>query len=117
MIGGRWFGRPAGAPPAVEPIPDHVPRQWAGAQSILPCLAQSRLQSSWAGAEAQTLDGMPFIGATDSGGLYLATGFSNHGFQISPAIGPQPMLTPFHPARAGDANVSWSHFENETLEL
>ena len=54
-------------------------------------------------------DALPFIGPTPLEGLYVAVGFSNHGFQISPAVGmlvandilkgPEPMLASFRPDR------------------
>jgi sarcosine oxidase subunit beta len=109
MVGGRWFARPVGREPRVEPIDAHVARQWSSAVGILPAMAQLRLAQSWAGAEAQSLDASPFIGLFGLPGLYLATGFSNHGFQISPEIGrlvasdlisgPEPLLKAFRPDR------------------
>ncbi|NPD68659.1 FAD-binding oxidoreductase (plasmid) [Lichenicola cladoniae] len=123
IIGGRWFARPVGAAPAVEPIEDHVLRQWAGATAILPDLRNRVLQRSWAGAEAQTLDSMPFIGSLGETGVYLATGFSNHGFQVSPMIGAlvaddllgqkQDLLNPFRPERSGVPDDAWFRFERE----
>jgi sarcosine oxidase subunit beta len=109
MIGGRWFARPSGEAPWVEPIDAQVQRQWDAARAILPCLSDLTIGRSWAGAEAQSPDGLPFIGAFGPPGLYLATGFSNHGFQIAPVIGDlvaqdilessQSLLFPFSPNR------------------
>lgn len=114
MIGGRWFARPTGDAPAVVPIDAHVARQWSSAVAILPALAGLRLAQSWAGVEAQTPDSMPYLGPAGPDGLYLALGFSNHGFQISPAVGahvardilagPDPLLAPFRPSRAAGAD-------------
>ena len=114
MIGGRWFGRPAGEGPAAVPIDAHVARQWSSAAAILPALAGLRLAQSWAGVEAQTPDAMPYLGPAGPSGLYLALGFSNHGFQISPAVGlhvardilagPDPLLAPFAPDRSAGAD-------------
>jgi sarcosine oxidase subunit beta len=110
MIGGRWFARPTGVEPRVEPLDAHVARQWSSAVAILPAMARLRLAQSWAGAEAQTPDSHPYLGPCEFGGPYLAAGFSNHGFQISPAVGalvacdilegPEPLLEPFRPERA-----------------
>lgn len=116
MVGGRWFARPVGVEPGVEPIDDHVARQWNAAVAVLPRMSALSLAQSWAGAEAQSLDGLPFVGPTELDGLYVATGFSGHGFQIAPAIGelvardllagPEPLLAPFRPGRrAGDADA------------
>ena len=71
----------------MRPIEDQTKRQWDGAAAILPALRHLAIERSWAGAEAQTIDGMPFIGPIGPSGLYVATGFSNHGFQIAPIIG------------------------------
>jgi sarcosine oxidase subunit beta len=110
MVGGRWYARPAGVEPRVEPLDAHVARQWSSAVAILPAMARLRLAQYWAGAEAQTPDSHPYLGPSQVAGLYLAAGFSNHGFQISPAVGalvarditkgPEPLLEPFRPARA-----------------
>jgi sarcosine oxidase subunit beta len=109
MVGGRWHAAASGDGCATVPIPDHIRRQWATAVTVLPALASLRLSQVWAGVEAQSIDGLPFIGPAPIGGLYLATGFSNHGFQLSPAVGelvadalaglPAPLLTPFAPSR------------------
>ncbi len=87
MIGGRWFAAADGPEIHVRPIEDRTRHQWNGAAAILPALRHLSIERSWAGAEAQTIDGMPFIGPVGPGGLYVATGFSNHGFQIAPVIG------------------------------
>ena len=87
MIGGRWFAAMVGPEIRVRPIEDQIERQWDGAAAILPALRHLSIERNWAGAEAQTIDGMPFIGPAGLSGLYVATGFSNHGFQIAPLIG------------------------------
>jgi sarcosine oxidase subunit beta len=110
MVGGRWFAACSGGDfAAATPIADQVARQWATAVAVLPALAGLRLSQVWAGVEAQSIDGLPFIGPAAIDGLYLATGFSNHGFQISPAVGelvadalaglPAPLLAAFAPSR------------------
>lgn len=110
MLGGRWFARQTGEGLVTLPIDAHASRQWSGAVAILPRLARHRLAHQWAGTEAQSVDGQPFIGRMPVPGLYVACGFSNHGFQISPAVGAlvaedlttgaAPLLVPFSPARA-----------------
>ncbi|WP_201833210.1 NAD(P)/FAD-dependent oxidoreductase [Microvirga zambiensis] len=126
MVGGRWFARPQAPEPHAEPIDAHVARQWSSAVGILPAMAHLRLAQSWAGAEAQSLDGSPFIGPSGLPGLYLATGFSNHGFQISPEIGrlvasdllsgPEPLLKAFRPDRPLSAERA-AAFKAETILL
>ncbi|MGH2339886.1 NAD(P)/FAD-dependent oxidoreductase [Segnochrobactraceae bacterium EtOH-i3] len=110
MVGGRWLAEPVGESFASRPFADHVARQWATACAVLPELAGLAVAQVWSGAEAQSLDALPFIGPAGPEGLYLAAGFSNHGFQISPAVGaavaedllsgPAPLLAAFRPERA-----------------
>lgn len=114
MIGGAWFARPTRHGLDTAPIDAHVAAQWSVAAAILPRLAAHKLVHQWAGTEAQSIDGNPFIGRSQMPGLYLACGFSNHGFQISPAVGDcvardlatgrSPLLYQYTPARA--ASVS-----------
>jgi sarcosine oxidase subunit beta len=109
MIGGRWFAQPCGAAPWVEPVDAQIRPQWESAAAIFPSLSDLTMGRVWAGAEAQSPDGLPFIGRVGPAGLYLAVGFSNHGFQISPIIGacvaedilrgPSRLLAPFRPDR------------------
>ncbi len=127
MIGGRWIAAPA--PRGIDStcIDAHVARQWSGAAAILPALRARRLAQAWSGVEAQSIDSLPFIGRTDIAGLYLATGFSNHGFQISPQIGAlvasdilgerQPLLAPFDPHRhRGAAAETIAAFLSEPID-
>lgn len=109
MLGGRWYGEPEQGGYAARPIDAHVAGQWSSGVSVLPLLSRHKLMQSWAGAEAQSPDGNPLIGRMNKAGLYLCAGFSNHGFQVSPAIGAavaadivqgtNPVLAPFDPAR------------------
>ncbi|PZQ47582.1 MAG: hypothetical protein DI556_17205 [Rhodovulum sulfidophilum] len=109
MLGGRWYAEPTGAGLAARPVDAHVAAQWSEGVAVLPRLAGLKLNQSWAGAEAQSPDGDPLIGRTRIPGLYLACGFSNHGFQISPAVGEAvaedvagggpKLLAPFDPHR------------------
>jgi sarcosine oxidase subunit beta len=68
--------------------PDSVTGSWAVATDIVPNVARQRVDQSWGGLEAQSVDGVPFIGAVPGlAGLFVAAGFSGHGFQLSPAVG------------------------------
>ena len=43
---------------------------------------------SWAGLEAFTPDALPIIGGVPGlAGVFVAAGFSGHGFALSPAVG------------------------------
>jgi sarcosine oxidase subunit beta len=54
---------------------------------LLPRLPNPSLASSYAGCYDVTPDFNPIIGPAPLEGLYLCTGFSGHGFKISPAVG------------------------------
>ena len=110
MVGGRWPAAPVAQAVDARPIEAQVAPQWAVATALVPAMAKLALAQTWAGVEAQSVDGMPFLGPTPIPGLYVATGFSNHGFQIAPAVGElvaddllsgdQALLFPFRVDRA-----------------
>jgi sarcosine oxidase subunit beta len=88
-----------------------VAGSWAVATAVVPTVSSQRIVQSWCGVEAECFDGVPLIGpAVDHPGLYLAVGFSGHGFQLAPAVGravadallgkPTPGLEGLAPARA-----------------
>ena len=55
---------------------------------IVPSVVHQQVEQQWGGLEAQSVDGVPFIGmAPGLDRVFLAVGFSGHGFQLSPAIG------------------------------
>lgn len=53
----------------------------------LPDMPDPRITSSYVGAYDVTPDYNPIIGPSPVDGLFLATGFSGHGYKISPAVG------------------------------
>ncbi|MFF2083329.1 NAD(P)/FAD-dependent oxidoreductase [Nocardia sp. NPDC058176] len=53
----------------------------------LPHMPDPRVTGSYVGAYDVTPDYNPIIGPAPADGLFLATGFSGHGFKISPAVG------------------------------
>ncbi|MGW5383368.1 NAD(P)/FAD-dependent oxidoreductase, partial [Nocardia sp. NPDC003963] len=53
----------------------------------LPDMPDPRITGSYVGAYDVTPDYNPIIGPAPVEGLFLATGFSGHGFKISPAVG------------------------------
>ncbi|MED3624084.1 NAD(P)/FAD-dependent oxidoreductase [Neobacillus thermocopriae] len=55
--------------------------------SCFPTLVQSKLISSYSAAYEITPDGIPFISSTPIEGIFLCTGFSGHGFKITPSVG------------------------------
>jgi sarcosine oxidase, subunit beta len=52
-----------------------------------PGLGDAAIASSYAGCYDVTPDFNPVISATPVGGLFVAAGFSGHGYKISPAVG------------------------------
>ena len=54
----------------------------------LPVLRDVAFLESWSGMIDATPDAVPVMDSVDSiGGLFIATGFSGHGFGIGPAAG------------------------------
>jgi sarcosine oxidase subunit beta len=91
LIGGGWpsaidaLGTPT---MSCRVLPQNVEGSWRVASTVFPPLTARRIVRSWCGLEGEAIDGVPLIGpAVGVEGLYLATGFSGHGFQLSPAVG------------------------------
>ena len=58
------------------------------AAKLLPPIGELRIIRQWAGLYNITQDHQPILGATDEiKGLYLAVGFSGHGFMFGPMTG------------------------------
>ena len=62
---------------------------WPGLVDHFPAFEELRVENSWAGVYAvNNLDGNAILGEwPDLRGLFMATGFSGHGFQQAPAVG------------------------------
>jgi glycine/D-amino acid oxidase-like deaminating enzyme len=57
-------------------------------EAIFPAFKEARVVQQWAGAIDVTPDAVPVISAVDAvPGLFIATGFSGHGFGIGPGAG------------------------------
>lgn len=70
------------------PEPRSAARAWAAAQQAFPVLQDADLLQSWAGLIDVTPDAIPVISDVDDlPGLFIATGFSGHGFGIGPGAG------------------------------
>lgn len=71
-----------------EPSQKVLRRTWDKARKGVPALAQAEIVQSWAGLIDVTPDAIPVISGVDAmPGLFIATGFSGHGFGIGPAAG------------------------------
>src|SRR5205814_4777028 len=69
-------------------LQDEILRFKSGAQTLLPPLATAIVRGGWAGIYDVTPDWQPLIGPVPGlAGLYLAVGFSGHGFKLSPMVG------------------------------
>jgi sarcosine oxidase subunit beta len=89
LIGGGWPARVTDhAANRYEIIPASVEGSLEVARAVYPAIAGVPLAGSWAGLEAFTPDGLPVLGPVPGvTGLLLATGFSGHGFALSPMVG------------------------------
>ncbi|WP_170762397.1 NAD(P)/FAD-dependent oxidoreductase [Ruegeria lacuscaerulensis] len=71
-----------------EPSSRTLRRAWASARKGFPALDQAEIVQSWAGMIDVTPDAVPVISEVDDmPGMFLATGFSGHGFGIGPGAG------------------------------
>jgi sarcosine oxidase, subunit beta len=57
------------------------------AVEVFPPVAEAGVRSSWAGLYEMTPDRHPIIGPAPVPGLFIAAGFSGHGFQHGPIVG------------------------------
>jgi len=57
------------------------------AVSVFPPLVEAGIASSWCGLYEMTPDRHPIVGPAPVEGLWLANGFSGHGFQHAPVVG------------------------------
>lgn len=57
------------------------------AVEVFPPLAEAGVRSTWAGLYEMTPDRHPIVGPSPVDGLWIAAGFSGHGFQHGPVVG------------------------------
>ena len=110
FIGGGWPSDVDAGRMTCTVRDDSVRGSWRVAAEVWVPLRACRIRQAWCGLEAESADGVPLIGPVpDMAGLYVAAGFSGHGFQLAPAVGaavaaslhgePAPELDPLSPAR------------------
>ncbi len=90
LVGNSDHSNPEIADPDAHPnraTEDFVETAIGRLDRILPDMPDPRLASSYAGCYDITPDYNPIIGPSPAAGLFLAVGFSGHGFKISPAVG------------------------------
>lgn len=61
-----------------------VRRLLAGAEEVVPCLADAHFEEAWAGLRPDSPDHKPILGATDVVGLFIATGHFRNGILLTP---------------------------------
>lgn len=70
------------------PHPRTLRNSWSAAQKAFPIFEKADIVQSWAGLIDVTPDAIPVISAADDlPGMFIATGFSGHGFGIGPGAG------------------------------
>ncbi len=103
----------------LDPDPDEraLARGWNTIRRVFPALEGAGIVQTWAGMIDVTPDALPVIGPVDDmAGLYMASGFSGHGFGIGPAAGrlmadlvtgSEPLVDPidFRLSRFSDGSV------------
>jgi sarcosine oxidase subunit beta len=88
LLGGGWPGHFALTDPRGQVIDENIANNLEAAVGILPDVARTIVQESWIGIDAHGHDEVPVLGHVDGlEGLIVATGFSGHGFALSPAVG------------------------------
>jgi sarcosine oxidase subunit beta len=89
LIGGGWPARVTDhAANHYEVLEESVAGSLDTARAVYPPLTGLALARRWAGLEAFTPDALPVIGPVPGiAGLLIATGFSGHGFALSPMVG------------------------------
>jgi sarcosine oxidase subunit beta len=88
MLGGGWPGIPSEDRRSYTMQDASIEGGWAAGAGLIPAVGEQTISRRWCGLEAQSFDGIPFIGAVPGhSGLTVATGFSGHGFAIAPTVG------------------------------
>jgi len=88
FLGGGWLGEPIANRTDYQLRPASIEGNWKTACELLPEVGRQQIANAWCGLEAQSIDGIPFLGPMPGiDGLTLALGFSGHGFALAPAVG------------------------------
>ena len=88
VIGGGWPGDPDLETNLGLPRYESILGSMDHSSAIFPALRKAQLERVWIGIEAETSDEVPVLGPVDHlANLTLATGFTGHGFALSPIVG------------------------------
>lgn len=88
VIGGGWPGDPDLETNLATPRLESILGSIVDSSAIFPDLRDARLERVWVGIEGETVDRVPILGPLPGlENITVATGFSGHGFALSPIIG------------------------------
>lgn len=88
VIGGGWPGDPNLDTNLAIPRLESILGSMIDSSAIFPVLRKAQLERVWVGIEAETIDQVPILGPVPGiDNLTVATGFTGHGFALSPIIG------------------------------
>lgn len=89
LIGGGWPGEiPDESASRGRVLDESVSESLALARSVYTPLERRTVAQSWIGIEAFMPDGLPILGPVAGvEGLFVAAGFSGHGFALAPTVG------------------------------
>ncbi|MGC4106703.1 MAG: FAD-binding oxidoreductase [Thermomicrobiales bacterium] len=88
VIGGGWPGDPDLETNLGTPRMASILGSMDHSSAIFPALTGAKLERVWVGIEGETVDQVPILGPVPGiANLSLATGFTGHGFALSPIVG------------------------------
>ncbi|MGH2561472.1 MAG: NAD(P)/FAD-dependent oxidoreductase [Thermomicrobiales bacterium] len=88
IIGGGWPGDVDMASGIATPRLESILGSLVDSSAIYPALRHVQVERAWVGVEALTVDEVPILGPLPGvENVTVATGFSGHGFALSPIIG------------------------------
>jgi len=88
LLGGGWPGTFTLDAPRGSNIDENITGNHEAGSALIPHVASAVIDQVWLGIDAHGHDEVPVLGAINGiDGLIVATGFSGHGFALSPAVG------------------------------
>jgi sarcosine oxidase, subunit beta len=88
LLGGGWPGVFNLDTPRGTNIDENITGNHEAGAALIPHVVSAVIDQAWLGIDAQGHDEVPVLGEVQGiDGLIVATGFSGHGFALSPAVG------------------------------
>jgi len=88
LLGGGWPGTFSLGEPRGQTSETNIVGNQEAAVALVPDVAHAVIDQAWIGIDMHGHDDVPIPGRVDGiDGLIVATGFSGHGFALSPAVG------------------------------